>query len=753
MQQTLGRYRLTRKIGEGGMGIVYAGHDDRLDRAVAIKTIRRETGDERARERFLREARAIARVSHPNICQVYEVAEDGGELFIVMELLAGETLSDRLRRGPLAPAEAVPCALAILEALEALHQAGLVHRDLKPANVFLTASGVKLVDFGLARATPDADRTVAAVTLEGQTFGTPGYMAPEQLQHQAADARSDIFAAGVVLYEMLAGHPPFGGASAVETFHAVVYEEPPVLTGSPAVTAIDRVIHRALAKRAADRPQTAAEMARDLRAAAHAQDTGETATAQRVTRLLVLPFRSLRPDPDTDFLTFSLPDAIAATLSGRGSLVVRSSMVAGRFAGASPDLKAIAAEAGVDVVLSGTLLRAGDRLRVSTQLVQVPEGTILWSETSQVDMGDLFQLQDDLAHRTVQSLSGSLTGRQDQGPRRDVPATAKAFEYYLRANEFGSRSASWELARSMYERCVAEDPHYAPAWARLGRIYRVLAKYAADDRDENLGRAAAAFERALELNPDLSLAHNLSVYLEADRGQAQEAMVRLIERANERRADPELFSGLVHVCRYCGLLEASLAADRIAKRLDKLVVTSAIHTYWMKGDYESALAEAVTDTVGYSLGLTYASLGRNDDALVVLRHREQTSAGKFDLYAQGFVSSLRALLEGKDDESVAWIQRTLAGGFPDPEGLYYLARKLAFLGRTEQALEVLGRSVAGGFFPVSTMSRDPWLDSLRDHPGLDAIIREAHRRHELSVKAFTEAGGDRILGLQKGRTT
>ena len=221
----IGHYAVDRKLGEGGMGVVYAARDDRLERAIAIKTLSAPASDDTARQRLWREARAAASVNHPNICQIYEVGEDGGRLFIAMELLAGEPLAERLRRGPLSTSEAVPIALEILAALAALHSRGIVHRDLKPSNVFLTAHGAKLLDFGLARPEPGgALSTVDGLTRTGMLMGTPRYMAPEQVTGEAVDARSDIFAAGALLFEMLAGRPAFSGRTIVEVLHATQFE-------------------------------------------------------------------------------------------------------------------------------------------------------------------------------------------------------------------------------------------------------------------------------------------------------------------------------------------------------------------------------------------------------------------------------------------------------------------------------------------------------------------------------------------------
>src|SRR5262245_20058949 len=283
------------------MGVVYAARDERLGRTVALKTMSALAADETARKRFWREARAAASVSHPNICQIYEIGEDAGELFIAMELLDGQSLADEMRQGPLNVSRTVSVGLGMLSALSALHARGVIHRDLKPSNVFLTTHGVKLLDFGLARPELDSARQAAtAITEAGMLVGTPRYMAPELVTGDEIDARSDLFAAGAILFEMLAGRPAFEGRTIAEVVHATVYEQPPALGGSPAVAAIDRVIRRAVAKRPADRVPSAAVMADELRAAASLDTDSVTAPAHTMTRLVVLPFRILRPDVETD---------------------------------------------------------------------------------------------------------------------------------------------------------------------------------------------------------------------------------------------------------------------------------------------------------------------------------------------------------------------------------------------------------------------------------------------------------------------
>jgi TolB-like protein/tetratricopeptide (TPR) repeat protein len=732
------------------MGVVYAARDERLERSVALKTMSSLANDETGRRRFWREARAAASVNHPNVCQIYEIGEDAGELFIAMELLEGEALADRLRRGSLSVSEAVPISLGVLAALSALHARGIVHRDLKPSNVFLTPNGVKLLDFGLAR--PESERSlgsIAGLTQTGIVIGTPRYMAPEQMMGEPIDARSDLFAAGAILFEMLAGRPAFGGRTVAEILHATLYEQPPALTGSPAVAAVDRVIRHALAKRPGDRPLSADGMAEELRGVRGADTDDTQALARALTRIVVLPFHVLRPDPETDFLAFSLPDAIATSLSGIGSLIVRSTATAARFAGEAPDLKALAAEADVDRVVMGTLLRSGEQLRATAQLVEAPGGTLLTSHTVQSSLGDLFRLQDDITRRVVEALSLPLTGGMPS-PRPDAPHNALAYELYLRANELGRSYGGLEAARESYERCLKLDPGFAPAWAHLGRCHRVVGKFITPAPDSEV-RAEEAFQRALEINPRLSVAHKFYANLEADMGLATRALVRLLGEANRHGNDPELFSGLVHACRYCGLFEQSIAAHAEAHRLDPNIFTSLEQTLLMTGDIERVLAvERPLAIPGGDEGIRIIGLGlagRRDEARQALLDMCRTPPPVSAF--QSWTEYLMAWLDYRPADMFVRLSAlsTLKLKIQDdPEAIFQEGWLLCDVGEHEQGLVHLQRAVAKGYFVTPTLSGAPAFDALRSDPGFQALLSEAESGRAQALAAFREAGGERLLG-------
>ena len=730
------------------MGVVYKAEDQRLERIVALKVIREFDGDSSRRSRFWQEARAAAQVAHPNACRIYDIAEVQDRLVLVMEFIEGESLAKRLERGPLGAQEAGQIALALLSALEAFHNSGIVHRDLKPGNIVLSNGGTKLLDFGIAKHVPinaseETLATLAGATMPGVFLGTPRYASPEQFRGRPVDARSDLFSMGAILFEMLTGQVPFPGESFGEIAHAVLHGSPPALSGSPAIVAMGRIVHRALSREPQDRYPSAQAMAEELRATLLMDGIETKAHARALRRLMVLPFRVLRPSEEIEFLAYSLPEAITVSLAGLENLVVRSSIAAAQYSGDAPDLQKIAREAEVDVVLTGALLSVGKQLRITTQLAEVPSGTLLWSHSSQATTHELLELHDDLVRRVVDSILPSLTAQEHQSLQKDRPASATAYQIYLQANEVGRQWENIPTAIEMYERCVSMDPSYASAWARLGRARWLGDKYKLGSL-EGLRAAEEAFQTALRLNPNLTLAHNFYTHVQVDQGRSLDAMKRLLDRAGQRRSDAELFAGLAHVCRYCGLLQPALVAHQEARRLDPLIPTSVMHTYFMLGEYERALETSGAD-FGYGRGIVLAMLGRVEEAVTLLRQCELAKPWRL---SRLFLTSLRALLEGNREEGREAGAELMKATFRDPEGMYYLARQFSYFREEGPALDMLSRAINNGFFCHQAMVRDPWLDALRARPEFTELLRKARQLHLEASAAFLAGNGPGLLGLR-----
>ncbi|HJQ19347.1 MAG TPA: protein kinase [Gemmatimonadaceae bacterium] len=747
LPHVVGRYTLTRRLGEGGMGVVYAGRDERLGREVAVKMIA-GLSDERAIKRFWREARAAASVTHPHICQIYEVDESADGIYLAMELLEGETLDGRLARGPCAPDDAVRIALETLGALAALHDRGIVHRDVKPSNVFLTTHGVKLLDFGLARPssqeTPEpAGYSETQITRPGMVVGTPRYMSPEQVSGEAVDRRADLYAVGTLLFEMLAGRPPFVGDNLFHLAHAILNENPPALQGPPAVVAIDRVIRRALAKDPAARFQDADAMALELRSVPLDARTTETrATVKALLRLVVPPLRLLREDPEIAFLSYGLAEAVSGSLAGLTDVLVRSPTLATKWTEGS-DPRSLAAEVDVDMIVSGSLSRMGEQIRVAVQLIEATSGTVLGATSVRGAMSDMFAVEDEL----TQSVVGLLTPvRATSGPenvRRDVPANARAFELFLRGLEFARSVGTQREARDLLDQALREDPAFAPAWAWLGRCHRLIGKYQ-EDYELNDRRAEEAFRRALALSPELPTAHRFFTHYQSEHGAADAAIARLLQYAKANRNDAQLFAGLVHALRYAGLNGASIAAHREARRLDPTVPTSVEFSLLLAHDEEGLFALPRTAEVHGALAYILSFLGRAEEAREILRAAD----------IRALPSSYRGMIEALRDVATApasavdrLMSAMAAGAKNDPEAIFLAGMTAARAGNDELALELLDAAVRSGYSAVFALEQSPVLAPLRTRPDFGRTVELAKQRRRIALAVFERGDGPALLGI------
>jgi DNA-binding winged helix-turn-helix (wHTH) protein/tetratricopeptide (TPR) repeat protein len=460
-----------------------------------------------------------------------------------------------------------------------------------------------------------------------------------------------------------------------------------------------------------------------------------------LSRLLILPFQPLREDPETAFLAFSVPDAAASALSGLQSLVVRSSAVATRFRDA--DLAEVAAGADVDAVVTGTLLRSGQQLRMSAQLVAVPCGTVLWADSIQVGLGEVFEFQDRLVNHIVRSLAVSLTAGERRRLRNDVPASPAAYEFFLRGNEALAPqgvaiSSNLRVARELYARAIDADPRFAPAWVRLARCHYLVGK-SGENREESLTLAETCFQRALELSPELPLAQNLYALFEIDQGRARSAMTRLIACGLAGTAQPELYAALVQACRFCGLLEPAIAAHHRARRLDASIPTGGYLAYWQLGDDESSIREGL-NLCWLVEAIIIGMRGEANRAIELLR-QERGLTG----FARHLTASTRAVFEQRPDAAFEHAA-AIFDAFPDPEAVFYAARNIASFG-DRRALREFGRSLERGFVLYRALLKDdPWLDPLRMTREFRRLVEQSREVYLECRQAYVTAGGERLLG-------
>jgi serine/threonine protein kinase/Flp pilus assembly protein TadD len=512
-----GPYRIMSLLGVGGMGEVYLAHDSKLRRNVAIKAMPKEFArDQHRLARFRREARTLASLNHPNIGAIYGLEQSDGTDYLVLELVEGAPL-----QGPLAIAHALDCARQVADALEAAHAKGIIHRDLKPANIKITPGGrVKVLDFGLAKATPgrEADQddsqlaSIAGATLPGFVVGTPAYMSPEQARGTNVDARTDIWSFGCLVFELLTGRQAFRQKTVAETIAAVLDREPD-WHALPAAASEDvrELLRRCLEKEPERRPAVISEVRRAIEEIAHgsARKFSPLRHAEAHSSIAVLPFANLSSDKDSDFFTDGLTEEIINALAHVPGLKIAGRSSSFFFRGKNVEVAEIGSRLNVNHILEGSVRKAGNRIRVTAQLIKIADGFHLWSERYEREMTDIFAIQDDITRGITEVLRMKLFPDSGARPRREP--NLRAYEAYLaaRAHWFKGTLESQVRFREYVDRAIAIDPEFALPHMLLGGHYSMLAHLGIQAAREVIPLARAAEEEALRLEPLLPEAHAL----------------------------------------------------------------------------------------------------------------------------------------------------------------------------------------------------------------------------------------------------
>ena len=710
--ETLSRYKVLDKLGEGGMGAVYLAEDTSLGRKVALKVLSDElAADPEHLERFEREAKAIAAIEHPNIVTIYSVEEVDGLHFLTMGYVEGRPVAEVIPSTGMRVDELLRIALPLVEALVAAHGRGIVHRDLKPANVMVAGDGsVKILDFGLAKLRPDIDAeggeeaATQTLTQHGQVMGTVPYMSPEQVQGRRADHRSDIFSLGVMLYEMATGERPFRGETSADTISSILRDQPDSVTQVrvEVPSELSRVIARCLEKEPHRRYQSASDLHRDL---AEFQKRAEEPAAETSPSMAVLPFVDMSPQKDQDYFCEGIAEELINGLARIQNLRVASRTSSFQIAGSGLDIREIGRKLGVKTVLEGSVRKAGEQLRITAQLVNVEDGYRLWTERYDRTMKDVFAIQDEIAESIVEALRVTLSPQERRALQNVATRNVQAYDFYLRGRKFFYQMTgrSFEFARQMYRRAIEVDPQYALAYAGLADCHSFSYTYM-DSTREHQEKALEASEKALALDPGSAEAHASRALAFSVAGEHDEARAEF-EKAIE--LDPKLFEAWYFYGRDCLVQgEYSRAAELFEK-------ASAVRPE----DYQAPLfLSQALQGMGKPLEELHYLLRRVVDN--VAAHIETNPDDPRALY----LGACAAIQTGQRERGITWARRALASDPEEPNVLYNVACALALAGEAEESIELLERAVGAGFRYKAWLEKDSTLESLRDHPRFQTLL-------------------------------
>ena len=749
----LGTYEILGPLGAGGMGEVYRAKDLRLGREIAIKVLPADVASSPDRlVRFEREARTVAGLNHPNIVVLHSVEDADGVRFLTMELVEGQTLSTFVAPGGLSLPRILELAIPLSDALVAAHEKGVIHRDLKPGNVMVTREGrVKVLDFGLAKLVaadeaPTQDATMTGgdpISGDGRVVGTVPYMAPEQLRGEATDARSDLFSLGIILYELATGSRPFTGETSIDVSHAILRETPEPLSRARGDLHgdLERVVSRCLEKNARERIQSALDVNNELRRLRKALDRGEQANAapDRIASIAVLPFANRSAGADDEYFSDGLADELLGVLSKIKGLRVTARTSSFQFKGTKDDVATIGRRLGVATLLEGSVRKAGNRIRVSVQLVNVADSSHLWSETYDRTLEDIFAVQDDIAHSVVKELRITLLGEAADSDasgaaKAEVAQAAKgrgadpeAHRLYLLARHLSGRFGREDTAKATeyLKLAVAQEPAFALAWAELGANYAREADIGWVPLEEGYERAREAVERSLALEPDLAEGHSAmagirEVYDWDWRG-AEASAARALElapgNANVLRRAAVLSRGRLEEA--IGLCCRALEQDPLSAAAHSnlgVMLHAADRFTEAEAAYRKAL-ELTPQRIGAhaNLALTLLAEGRGEEALAEAVGEPHEA---FRLWASAIVH--HAL--GHEAESEAALQELIekhAANFA-----YQVSEVRGVRGEAEAAFEWLDRAYAQRDGGLAELRATPRLRSLHGDPRWGAYLRK-----------------------------
>jgi serine/threonine-protein kinase len=737
-------YKIIRKIGAGGMGEVYLAEDSRLNRRVALKFLPDQyASDEEFKERFKREARAAAALNHPNIITIHEVAEYEARPFIAMEYVEGGSLKELIAGGGLSIDRIIDIAGQICEALAKAHQAGIVHRDVKPQNVLIDKDGrLRILDFGLAKVKKEA-----MLTQFGTTVGTVAYMSPEQARGEDVDHRTDIWALGVVLHEMLTGEMPFKGEHEQAVIYAILNAEPHPLTSvaPKAPLELEEIVNRALAKRPEERYQAVSEMLNHLRLAREGFESGVTRTlltkAQTSPSIAVLPFTNLSADKDQEYFCDGMAEEIINALTQVEGLHVVARTSAFSFRGKKADVREIGRRLNVGAVLEGSVRKAGSRLRISAQLVNVADGYHLWSEKYDRDVGelccpeDIFCIQDEISLAIVDKLKVKLLGGEKTKILKRHTHDLDAYNMYLKGRYFWGKRTEESLKKGIeyFNQAIEKDPNYTLAYAGLADSYITLGDYSFLPPKPLLQKAKEAARKALDIDATLAEAHNSlahAMFREWDWEGAEREHNRAIE-LNPNYASAHHWYALLLM--YAGRFDEAIAEMKRAWELDplSLIINRNLGlTLYYARRYDLALEQLqktlemdpTFSMVHAALGEVYLQKSMHEEALKEFQ-KEADIHGRLNQHEEAW-RGIAYLKTGNRDEA----QKILDDLLEQAKQAYVAPTRLASLyfafGEDDEGFRWLDRSYQEHDSTLLEIKVDPGFDGVRSDPRFKELLKK-----------------------------
>ena len=698
---TLGHYQIVEELGAGGMGVVYRATDTKLGRDVALKVLSRDRSvSEKDKARFLQEARAAAALHHPNICTIYEVGEDRGDLYIAMAFIAGRGVNDIVRQGPMNLERALKIGMQVAEGLEAAHRLDIVHRDIKSANIIVDDSGnATIVDFGIAKL---AGRPTQAG--EELFVGTVAYMSPEQAKGGSVDHRTDIWSLGVCLYEMIAGELPFHSEYDSAVIYQIVNQDPPSLVhrDPPVPADVAQIIRRALEKRPESRYQTVSDMLADLRGTLRDVGVGGD---RREPSIAVLPFENMSDDRKQDYFCDGMAEEIINSLSQIEHLRVVARTSSFAFRDRILDIREIGRELGVDTLLEGSVQKSGNTLRITTQLVDVRSGYHLWSERFDRTLEDVFAIQDEIARNVVRALKVTLTENERRVIAKVPTTDVEAYDLYIRAMQRYHEMTSRELgyARNLLTSAIIRDPNYALAYCGLSDCYAMIGSFYDHDHS-NIEHALTASRKALELDSELAQAHasyGLALSLDKRYDEAEKEFLAAIDLA------PKLYEAYYFYARSC----------RPQGKLEKAAEMFEKASEVRPEDYQSPILAADT----------YRGLGRHDDMVRCFRKGLAAAEKHVEHHpgeARAWYLGAHAHYElGDRETAMKWNERAMELGPRDTATLYNAGCLFSLMGEFDKCFECLHRAVEFGFSNRAWVETDPDLQPIRSDPRYEPLLR------------------------------